>query len=440
MPTSANELSATEALALLHDGSLSVEALASTCLARALQREPEVHAWARLDAASVLAQARAMDRDTRSPRGPLWGLPIGIKDVILTADPPTQYNSPLYTGFHPVMDAACVSVLRQAGALVFGKTETVEFAATGRPAPTANPWDLRRTPGGSSSGSAAAVADRHVPLALGTQTGGSMIRPASFCGVFALKPTWGLVSTEGVKAFAPSLDTVGWHARSAEDLSLLLDVFDPAPLQAVPEIDLRRARVARCRSPAWPQADASTRRAFDVASAALQAAGAIVEELVLPSPFERMHEWQRVVMRSEGRASFLAQHRADPAQLHPDLRALIEQPLFTRSQQLEASDGAAACRRVFDRLAAPYDAVLTPSAVGEAPPGLQATGSYAFNAMWSLLQVPCIHVPLCMGDAGMPVGLTLTGPRYSDRTLLGIASAMSRLPGCPNSGYAPIAK
>ena len=377
--------------------------------------------------------ARARDLDDAHANGcvgTLQGVPVGIKDVILTLDMPTQYNSPQYRGFHPGLDAACVSLLRSAGALVFGKTETVEFGATGAVAPTRNPNRPTHTPGGSSSGSAAAVADGHVPLALGTQTGGSIVRPASYCGVYGMKPTWNLVSREGAKMFSVSLDTIGWFARSAADLGLLLDVFDPdAPTApAATPFDLSTARVAVCRSPAWPQADEATRQAMTNATDLLHAAGAQLVDLELPAPFETLGLLQDVVMRAEGRSAFLAEYRAHGSALHESFRGQVENVAgFTRAQLCSAYDIAAACRARFDDIASAYDAVLTPSTVGEAPVGLAATGSLAFNAMWSLLHVPCINVPGLVGPGGLPVGLTLTGPRFSDRTLLGVAAALGAL-------------
>lgn len=421
---------ATALLPRLRDGRLTVESLARQCLARIEARERDVLAWAHLDPAHVLAQARALDQLDPAQRGPLHGLPIGIKDIILTRDAPTQYNSPIYAGHWPRLDAACVALLRGAGALVFGKTATVELAGTGRSAPTRNPHDLQRTPGGSSSGSAAAVADGHVPLALGTQTGGSIIRPASYCGVYALKPTWNLVSREGVKTFSLSLDTVGWFARSAADLALLLDVLDPdggAP-QPLKPLDLSSARIAVCHTAAWPNAEAATREALAAAAAALLQAGAHIEPLVLPPAFDDLVALQRLVMRTEARGSLLAEYRSRPGDLHPSLREQVENTDgTTREQLLAALDTGAQCRAAFDALAAGYDAVLTPSTVAEAPVGLAATGPMTFNALWSLLQVPCVNVPGLRAASGMPVGVTLTGPRFRDRQVLEAAAALGRL-------------
>jgi Asp-tRNA(Asn)/Glu-tRNA(Gln) amidotransferase A subunit family amidase len=350
-------------------GDLTSETLTAACLGRIRDRDSDVQAWSWIDDDLAMTGARAADAARRhgSPLGPLHGLPIGVKDVMLTRDMPTQYNSPLYAGFRPGGDAACVAILRSAGAVMLGKTHTVEFAATGRPPPTRNPHDPSRTPGGSSSGSAAAVADRHVPLALGTQTGGSIVRPASYCGVWGLKPTWGLVSTEGCKAFAPSLDTVGWFARTVGDLDLLLDVFDPPP---------------------------------------------------------KLHG---TVMRGEGRAAFLPQVRADPSRLHESIAAMVAGDTVVSRDALRGAYGLADKARVaFETAAAGFDAVLAPSAVDEAPVGLASTGGFGLNGGWTLLHGPVVNVPGLRGGHGMPVGVTLAGARFTDRRVLAVAELLAR--------------
>ena len=423
MAASLFNLAASDALTMLRSGSLSVEDYASACLARIAARDHEVHAWAFLDPDLVIAEARLLDQ--RTVRGPLHGLPVGIKDIILTRDMPTRYNSSIYRDALPAHDAACVALLRGAGALILGKTETVEFAATGSPPPTANPHDLRRTPGGSSSGSATCVADGHVPLALGTQTGGSMIRPASFCGVFAMKPTWGLVSRDGVKAFAPTLDTIGWFARTAQDLALLYNVFDPEPAD-IAAFQVAGARIAVCRSPFWDQAEPATQAAFMEGARRLRDAGAYVVDLELPDAFAALGKVQGQIMRAEGRSSFLSEYRQAADRLHPSIRAIVENREGLSRQELRAAyDQAAEARAAFDLIAPGFDAVFTPSVPGEAPVGLAHTGAMTFNAMWTLLHVPCIHVPGFSGPSGMPVGLTLTCGRYDDRKLLGVAAAVA---------------
>ena len=423
-----SRLTATEAAKRLQLRQCSVEELAEDCLARISLREPDIHAWSYLDPDFVRAQARELDREGKAGvKGPLHGVPIGVKDVILTHDMPTQYNSPIYQGFHPRIDAACITLLRNAGALIFGKTHTVEFASTGRKPPTCNPHDVTRTPGGSSSGSAASVADFHVPIALGTQTGGSMIRPASYCGVYAIKPTWNLVSRDGIKVYSATLDTVGWCGRCAEDLALLYDVFD-AEMSPAADLQLGLSRVAVCRSPYWKLADESSQIALTIVAEKLRGAGTSVLELTLPSDFDDLLQQQTIIMHLEGQNAFLAEYRANRELLHPSIRAQVENTArHTRSQLCAAYDNAARCRRTFDDMARQFDAVLTLSAVGEAPIGLASTGDMTFNAMWTLLHAPCINIPCCVGPNGMPIGITLTGPRFSDRRLLAAAIAVGRL-------------
>jgi Asp-tRNA(Asn)/Glu-tRNA(Gln) amidotransferase A subunit family amidase len=427
--TDTAQLTAQALSARLETGVLTSGEIVRACLARIKVRDADVCAWTYVDAADALARGCDLDREPR--RSPLHGVPIGIKDVILTQDMPTSYNSELYRDYFPKMDAACIKILRAAGAVILGKTDTVEFGATGRKALTRNPWALTRTPGGSSSGSAAAVADFHVPLALGTQTGGSMIRPASYCGVFAIKPTWGLVSNEGAKAFSPTLDTIGWFARSAGDLKLLYDIFDPdtdADEGAEAKLKLPGARIAICRSPSWGQAEAATRKAMTAAAIALRAAGAAISYLTLPEPFHKLAAAQLVIMEGEGRRSFLSEQRLYGERLHINLRGYVLNSKSVSLKDLkDAYDLAARCRADFDRVAGEYDAVLTPSTLGEAPEGLEDTGAMTFNAMWTLLQVPCINIPFFKTAAGLPVGLTLTGPRFSDRRVLAVAAAMEPL-------------
>jgi Asp-tRNA(Asn)/Glu-tRNA(Gln) amidotransferase A subunit family amidase len=419
------QLTATEVQQQLRAGTLSVEALARACLQRVARRDAQVQAWAFTDEALVLAEARRLDQS--SVRGALHGIPIGIKDVFLTQNMPTQYNSPLYAGFRSATDAASVKLLRAAGALIFGKTATVEFGAIGTRPLTRNPRNLEHTPGGSSSGSAAAIADDHVPLSLCTQTGGSTIRPASFCGIYGMKPTWGLVSNEGAKAFAPSLDTVGWHARSASDLALLYQLFDPDAGDIQPLL-VKGARIGICRSPAWPDAESGTRQALAAAGDVLRQAGAEVSDLELPANFAGLLAAQNLVMRTEGRASFLPEYRRDKQQLSAELTAQVENAAgFTRHQLLAAYALAAECRVQFDLIAANFDVIVTPSATGEAPAGLTSTGHWTFNAMWTLLHTPCINVPGFVGPAGLPIGLTLTGPRFADRRVLAAAAALGPL-------------
>jgi Asp-tRNA(Asn)/Glu-tRNA(Gln) amidotransferase A subunit family amidase len=421
----ANQLTAGEIAARIRAGELTAETVARACLARIAARDPDVRAWSFVDPDAVIRTARELDKGPI--RGPLHGVPIGVKDMIDTADMPTQHNSPIFVGHRPSLDAAPVATLRAAGAIILGKTDTTEFAAAGRWAATRHPLDPRHSPGGSSAGSAAAVADCQVPVALGTQTAGSTMRPASFCGVFAFKPSWGAVSREGLKLYAASLDTLTWFARGIADLDLLCEVFaiaDDAPPVAVP---VRGARIALCRSPAWRFAQPGTEAAMATAEERLRLAGAVVAPLDLPESFAELgFAIHQAVMFSEGRAAFLNLSRTHKHLLHDDFLSRTENRAnISRAQLLAAYDQAAACRVAFDAIARDYDAVVTPSARGEAPPLSEGPGDAVFNRMWTLLHVPCVNVPVGNGPGGLPVGVTLVGPRFGDRQLLATARGIA---------------
>jgi amidase len=421
----ANELTATEALSLMRTEKLSVEEMAQACLARIRERDPTVRGWVYLDPDLVLRNARELDK--REIKGPLHGVPIAVKDVIMTADMPTQHNSPLYKESFPTVDAGCIKTLRAAGALIFGKTDTTEFAAVTRGGTARNPFDASRTPGGSSSGSAAVVADMQAPIGLGTQTAGSTIRPGSFCGIYAMKPTWGAINREGLKMLSLSLDTLGLFARSADDLDLLADVFALEDRIPAAPFTLRGARIATCRSPVWDNTEPATRDAFERGINLLKKAGAEVTSLELPPPFSSLPDHQTTVMFGEARASFLSEIRAQPELLHEDLSAMARNDkAITRAALVAAYDAAAQCRTAFDEIAARYDAVLAPSARGEAPVGT-VTGDASVNGMWTLLHVPVISVPGFAGPNGLPVGLSLISPRYTDRRLLSVAKGIGSI-------------
>ncbi|MEI7784562.1 MAG: amidase, partial [Betaproteobacteria bacterium] len=295
------QLTASQASALMQQGRLSSEQYVRACLERIAQREPQVQAWAHVNADAALAQARACDAQPR--RSALHGIPVGLKDVIRSFDQPTRFNSPIYADHRPNEDAHSAEVLRLRGAVIVGKLQTLEFACGGQHPPTCNPWDLERTPGGSSSGSGAAVADGMVPLALGTQTGGSTLRPASFCGAVGMKPTWGRIPFDGIKSFAAHLDTVGLFARSAGDLALLLDAYallEPEP-PAVPP--LGQLKLAVCRTPLWSQAEPVAQSAFEALLEGLRAAGVRLTELVWPEELAAINTWQDEVMQDGGRSA-----------------------------------------------------------------------------------------------------------------------------------------
>ena len=298
----------------------SEEAVAS-CLARIAGRDETVRAWAWLDPDQALAEARARDAAAR-PLGPLHGVPVGIKDIFDTADMPTQMGSPIYQGHRPAADAASVAILRAAGAVILGKTVTAEFAGT-HPGPTANPHDVARTPGGSSQGSAAGVADFMVPVALGTQTGGSVLRPSSFCGIVGFKPSFGTFNRAGIKSAAESFDTIGLHARTLEDVALLCDVLtgrEPGGIAAL----ARPPRIGICRTPLWHLAQPETVAAIDETAEAAGAAGAAVDEVALPAAFDALADARRAINDYERARAMAHEWRTDRDRLSPAMQKTVE--------------------------------------------------------------------------------------------------------------------
>ncbi|KAM7188618.1 amidase signature domain containing protein, partial [Naviculisporaceae sp. PSN 640] len=426
-------LSANQVLQLVRTNTITVEDYAQALLSRIDTRNSMVKAWAYLDPAYVLEQARALDRIPHGQRGPLHGVAIGIKDVMETKDMPTEYQSPLYKGFRSGNDASAVAILRDAGALIFGKTTTSEFTVANTHPSTANPHDPTRTPGGSSCGSAAAVADFQVPIALGAQTGGSLIRPASFTGVFAMKATHNAINCQGCKAFAPSFDTLGFLARSMEDLKLLADVFalqDDTPPPS--ELRLETTTVALMKTPSWPRAGPGTIAALQKAVEILTGHGVTVEEVFLPPEIGNdaasLKQIHNTIMSGEARATFLREYRMDKDghQLAPEIRQLVENSgKYTHADRLQASDKLAAMRPIMDRLAARYSVILAPSAIDEAPLGLEDMGSPAFNIIWTGFHMPVINIPAFKGSHGMPIGVSLVAGRFRDQHLLSIAKLLA---------------
>jgi Asp-tRNA(Asn)/Glu-tRNA(Gln) amidotransferase A subunit family amidase len=423
------QLTASEAARLIAAKKLSVEELARSCLQRIAARDPAVHAWLFVDTDLVIRNARELDKlaVAHGPKTPLHGLPWGVKDIIDTFDMPTTQNSPIYPNVRTNRDAACVGIVRSSGALILGKTDTVEFASGGRKALSRNPFNPAHTPGGSSSGSGAAVGDFQVPLAFGTQTGGSHIRPAAFNGIYALKPTGHMVSREGVRMSSITLDTVGWYGRCVDDLMLVAEAFrlpksaDPAPA------DPKGLRVGLCRSPAWHAIEPAGEASLMTAAQRLRDAGAIIEEFTLPAPFNGLHEAQADIVETEGGRSFLPEYLSSYDILAPDLRGKVENRRDVTPEKLLAAYALAdSCRPVFDRMfGADLDVILTPSAPGEAPEGLHTTGNAIFQRMWTLLHVPCVAIPVGRGPKNLPVGIQLVGSRMSDMKLLNLARLLA---------------
>lgn len=424
-----SQMTAAAAARAVREGAITVEALIRSCLERISERDQAVKAWSYLDPDHAIAQARELDKVlvSKGPKGPLHGVPFGVKDVIDTADMPTESNSPLHAGYRPAMDAECVRVVRASGAVILGKTDTVEFAAGGRKALTRHPMNPAHSPGGSSSGSAAAVADGQVPLAFGTQTAGSLIRPASYTGIYALKPTHAAVAWPGARQYAPTLDTIGWYGRSVEDLVVVAEAFRLRGMDARPSVALSGLKIGLARTVNWELCEPSARDALAQAGRRLSNAGAAVFDLVLPAVFDKVPKAQDVIMLGEGMAHFLGEYLTGRSRLHADFRARVENAGGISGADLAAAyDTAADGRRSFDALFGPaLDVVVTPAATGEAPVGLHTTGNWQMNSMWTVLHVPCVAIPVTSGPSGLPVGIQIVGPRFSEPRLLAMAAAMA---------------
>jgi Asp-tRNA(Asn)/Glu-tRNA(Gln) amidotransferase A subunit family amidase len=413
---------ALEAARRIADGSLTNEALVRACLDRIGEREPVVQAWQHLDRDAALKMAQHLDQ---FGSGPLKGIPIGVKDIIDTADMPTGYGSPLYETFRPPRDAACVALARHAGALILGKTVTTEFAYF-QPGKTRNPHDPDRTPGGSSSGSAAAVASGMVPLAFGTQTAGSVIRPASFCGCVGYKPTFGLIDRTGVRPFADSLDTVGVFATTVGDAAFFASIIAGRPDLHMGD-EMFRPRIGLTRTHAWEAAEPATATALDEAAARLRAAGLEVREVALPERWRGLLEAQKIIMAFEAARSHAPEMLTASNHLSVKLRELLEAGALIAPEDYDAAKALVAeARAGFGEVLDGLDVLLTPSAPGEAPEGLGATGDPVFNRMWTALGVPCISVPGLTGPTGMPVGVQVVGRWGDDRRALAASAAIGQ--------------
>ncbi len=416
-----------EAAAAIRTGRLTSEALTRACLARIGEREPEVGAWAWLDADRALHQAREADAARRAvrPAGPLLGIPLGIKDIIHTRGIPTEMGSAAHAGFVPEASAAVVEGIEAAGAFVLGKTVTAELAYY-TPGRTRNPRNPGHTPGGSSSGSAAAVAAGMVPGALGTQTNGSVIRPAAYCGVVGYKPSLGRVPRAGILPFSPTLDQVGVFARGVADAALLASVLmddglqggDIAPRQPAP-------RLLAVRQPAWAEAEPAQQRIFLDGLVTLRRDGAAVEEGELPAAFDEAHAVHRTIMHYEAARQHAALQARSRALLSPALNRLIDEGLaIPDAHYTLALTGR---RRLIDDLEEVFrnveaDAIITPPATGEAPSGLESTGSPVFCTIWSLTGAPALSLPAGLGPRGLPLGLQLVGRPGDDANLLAVAA------------------
>ena len=417
-------LSVREAARQIAERRITAEELAAAYLHRIAAREAVVGAWEYLDPEAAVAAARR--RDAEPPRGPLHGMPIAAKDLIDTADMPTAYGSPVYRGHRPAADASCVTLARAAGAVILGKTVTTEFAAF-TPGKTANPRNPGHTPGGSSSGSAAAVADGMVPLAFGTQTAGSVIRPGAYCGCVAYKPSFGLINRAGIKPLSDSLDTVGVFARSVEDAAFFAGVLAERPALRHLAPPQTTPRFGLYRTPMWDQAEPATAAALDAARSALERADAVVTELAIAPEHDGLNEAQNTIMRFEMVRALAYERIEHSAALSPRLAQLIDDGMTIGADVYDrALAHAAAARAGLDAFFGECDAILVPAAPGEAPAGLGSTGDPIFNRMWTLLGVPCVAVPARWADNGLPTAVQLVGRRRDDARLMAAAAFLER--------------
>ena len=427
----------------VREGRFSAEALAAACIARIRGHEAQVRAWVWFDAERALGQARAADDLLRKGTavGPLHGLGIGLKDTIHVRGLPTGMGSPIFADHVADQSAACVENLEAAGAFAMGKATTCEFATRDPPA-TTNPWNADFTPGGSSSGSAAAVAAGFVPAALGSQTRGSTIRPAAYCGIVGLKPSFGRISRFGMLETSATLDQVGIFARALDDAWLLTqamqgpDARDPAtlaqttwhggdepltPSEAPP-------RFAAVRTPAWHKADRAQQAMFESQCLTLRDAGAHVEEVELPEPFAAADEATRVIQSTEIARNFAGLYERARNRMSETFRALVERGLRTlESDYRNALDVQGSLQRSLTEFLAGYDAIVTPPATGEAPRSLRSTGDASFCVIWTLCGVPSVAFPTALGAQRMPMGLQLVGAHGHDRQVLEVAAWCRRV-------------
>ena len=422
--TDLRSLTAREAARQIAGRRLTAEALTAASLDRIEAREPVVGAWQYLDREHALAAARR--RDAEPPRGPLHGVPIAVKDLIDTADMPTAYGSPIYRNHRPTADASCVALAKAAGAVVLGKTVTTEFAAF-TPGKTTNPRNPAHTPGGSSSGSAAAVADGMVRLAFGTQTAGSIIRPAAYCGVVGYKPSFGLINRAGVKPLADSFDTVGILAGTVEDAAFFAGVLSERSALRHLAVPSQAPRFGFYRTPMWDQAEPETVAALDAARGALERAGAAVAELAIAPEHHGLAEAQNTIMCFEAVRAFAYERIERSAELSPRFAQMLDAGMAIGADVYDqARARAAAARAGLAAFFGGYDAVIVPAAPGEAPAGLGNTGDPVFNRMWTLLGVPCATLPGRWADNGLPTGVQLVGRVGDDARLMACAAFLER--------------
>ena len=419
MSRPANELTALDAIESIRAGTLTSAELVEACLERIAAREETVGAWEWLDPDQARAAARRADAEPA--KGPLHGLPVAVKDIFDTADMPTAYGSPIYAGHQPAADASSVSLARSAGAVMLGKTVSTEFAYF-EPGKTANPHNPAHTPGGSSSGSSAAVADFMAPLAFGSQTVGSIIRPASYCGIAGYKPSYGLINRTGMRPLAETFDTPGVLARTAADAAFFVSVLSGRPglrlddpLPAAPAIGL-------CRTHEWSHADTQGTAALERAAELAEEAGARIREIELPESFAAIGNAQGTIVDFEASRAAAYELAVHPDRLSDLFRKRAEAGRATASEQYDAacdavSDAQAQLPAIMDDV----DALLCPSAPGEAPEGLGSTGNPVFNRLATALRAPAVNVPGLSGQSGLPIGVQIVGRSRDDKRTLAVA-------------------
>ena len=411
-------LSAVQAIRLIREGRITCEALVRDCIARIDAREEVVQAWVVIDREAAIARARELDR-LGTPAGILHGLPVGVKDVFDTFDFPTGNGSPIYDGWRSRADAACVAAARAAGAIILGKTHTAEFANL-HPPPTRNPNNPAYTPGGSSSGSAAAVADFMVPLAFGTQTGGSTVRPSSFCGIVGFKPSFGEISRSGLKLSAESLDTVGLFGREVADVALFAHALYGLDIDASAQT---APRVGLFRTSRWGRVQPAMRAAIEEAAQRFAKAGATLVELSVDADFESLFLAHALIMRYEIARSMVWETEHHRERYSAIFRERVEAGMkTTRAEWCEALAVCERWRRWFAQALKDFDVLLTPSAAGPAPEGLSSTGDSSFNGIWTALGLPCLNLPHTKDASGLPLGIQLVAGAHADASLLRAAS------------------
>lgn len=421
-PIGHNLLTAVELSKEIAAGQTTSVAIVQDCLNRIKARDPDVRGWAHIDPDLALRQARACDENP--PRSPLHGIPIGIKDIFDTYDMPTAYGSEIYKNFQPTMDTALVGLMRRAGMVILGKCKTTEFASP-VPVGVRNPHDFARSPGVSSSGSAAVVADFMVPLALGSQTGGSTILPAAFCGVVGYKSSLTGLDRGGVRHLRPTLDTMGLFARSIADIALLRSVLTGTNPGA-PVKSLKGVRIGVCRTPSWHQAQSETATALDTASRKLAAAGAKLHDAELGAVFDGINQSFNVISGVEALRAMAAEARDHLATMNRWIKdSLTTASKYDQAVYDKAQLHAVQCQRATAEMFTQCDILITPSTAGEAIADVVSVSNSAFNRIWTLMHVPCVTIPAFAGPNGMPVGLQVVGPVGSDDRVIALSQAIA---------------